>query len=114
MIHHIDLGNDPAERSRQTGALIRSGRITLAGYKKGRIYGLLRCASGKRMKAKNRVFFKDEAEAQVHGYRPCGHCLPALYKKWKAAQAPQDPGCVPLPATLILIKNKYNGNTTGT
>jgi len=88
MIHHIDLGNNATERRQKTGALIRLGSITLGGYKKGRIYGLLRCPSGKRMMASNRVFFKDEAEALAHGYRPCGHCLPEQYKKWKAAQTP--------------------------
>ncbi|WP_090390424.1 Ada metal-binding domain-containing protein [Niabella drilacis] len=85
MIHHIELGVDPAGRRPYTRALIRKGHITLGGHKRYRIYGLLQCASGKRMMAENRVFFKDEAEALAHGYRPCGHCLPEAYKKWKAA-----------------------------
>lgn len=62
---------------------IRSGAISWGGYKKAKIYGLLTCSSGKRMKVENRVFFKDEAEALQHGYRPCGHCMPEKYKQWK-------------------------------
>lgn len=35
------------------------------------------------MKRENRVFFESESEAIAMGYRPCGHCLQGLYKKWK-------------------------------
>lgn len=76
MILHTQVGN-------KLGELIRKGEISLAGYKKGKIYGLLTCSSGKRMKMENRVFFKDEKEAIDAGYRPCGHCLPEKYKQWK-------------------------------
>ncbi|EFA77120.1 hypothetical protein PPL_09874 [Heterostelium album PN500] len=75
MIHHIDLGKTVEERKKIIGPLIRSGEITLGGYKKAKIYGLLTCSSGKRMKVENRVFFKSEEEALANGYRPCGHCL---------------------------------------
>jgi methylphosphotriester-DNA--protein-cysteine methyltransferase len=75
MIAHSDIVN-----LRQ---LIRSKEISLGGYKKAKIYGTLHCASGKRMKKENRVFFKDEKEALAHGYRPCAHCLPDKYRQWK-------------------------------
>lgn len=83
MISHTDLGQSPGERRKVVAALIHSSAITLGGYKKAKIYGLLRCASGKRMNAENRVFFKDEAEALANGYRPCGHCLKEKYATWK-------------------------------
>lgn len=76
MINHIDLGRNPTERSRSLSSLIRSKQIVFGGYKKAKIYGLLNCSSGKRMKVENRVFFSDEAEALANGYRPCGNCLP--------------------------------------
>lgn len=73
-------------RSRQLALLLRSGAVTLGGYKKGRIYGTLHCRAGKRMKTANRVFFKDEEEALQQGYRPCAVCLPEKYRRWKASQ----------------------------
>jgi methylphosphotriester-DNA--protein-cysteine methyltransferase len=98
MYKHIELGTDDAGRKRQLASLIRSGEITLGGYQKAKVYGLLRCSSGKRMNTGNRVFFKNEAEALANGYRPCGHCLPVKYKKWMQNNArngfykPQEPG----------------------
>ncbi len=83
MVNHIDMGQDAVERSKAIGALIRKGDITLGGYKKGKIYGLLNCSSGKRMKVENRVFFKNEEEALANGYRPCGHCMKNKYAAWK-------------------------------
>jgi methylphosphotriester-DNA--protein-cysteine methyltransferase len=59
--------------------------ITLGGNAKLKIYGLLSCSSGKRMKTVNRVFFQNEQEALADGYRPCGHCLREEYKVWKGA-----------------------------
>lgn len=53
------------------------------GNKKLKIYGNLSCASGKRMKKENRVFFKNETEAFQNGYRPCGLCMQKLYLQWK-------------------------------
>jgi methylphosphotriester-DNA--protein-cysteine methyltransferase len=35
------------------------------------------------MKRENRVFFSSEKTAIANGYRPCGHCMRAAYKKWK-------------------------------
>lgn len=77
MISHTVI-SDPALRS-----LIRSGKIGWAGHRKMKIYGILSCASGKKMKKGNRVFFASEQEALLYGYRPCGHCMKAAYKKWK-------------------------------
>ncbi len=64
-------------------AKIRNGEICFGGNEKLRIYGLLHCTSGKRMKRNNRVFFTSEQDAIKHHYRPCGHCLKADYVKWK-------------------------------
>jgi methylphosphotriester-DNA--protein-cysteine methyltransferase len=87
MIPHIKPGESPEERSRVIASLIRKGEITLGGYRKAKIYGLLSCASGKRMKAINRVFFAYEAEALANGYRPCAHCMKQQYQKWKRENA---------------------------
>lgn len=87
MIKHIDLGNSDEERRKNFAPLIRKRQISLAGYKKGKIYGLLNCSSGKRMKVENRVFFQSESEALANGYRPCGHCLQREYRIWKQAKA---------------------------
>lgn len=83
MINHIDLGRNVEERKKAVGYLIRNGEIKFGGYRKAKIYGLLTCSSGKRMKVENRVFFKDEAEALTNGYRPCGHCMKEKYEQWK-------------------------------
>jgi methylphosphotriester-DNA--protein-cysteine methyltransferase len=48
-----------------------------------KLYGKLTCASGKRMNTVNRVFFRNEHEAQQAGYRPCAHCMPKEYFQWK-------------------------------
>jgi methylphosphotriester-DNA--protein-cysteine methyltransferase len=76
MYYHSELGNAVRQ-------LIRDGGITLGGHVRCKIYGRLSCKSGKRMRPKHRVFFKDEAEAIAEGYRPCGHCMPEKYKIWK-------------------------------
>ncbi|UTW66322.1 metal-binding protein [bacterium SCSIO 12643] len=62
---------------------IKSREIQFAGNQKLKIYGLLNCASGKRMLRVNRVFFSSERDALQNGYRPCGHCLRVKYKEWK-------------------------------
>lgn len=86
MTSHMELGKDTLERKQQLARLKRKGDISFGGYTKAKIYGLLNCISGKRMKLENRVFFKNEQEAVDAGYRPCGNCLPEKYKLWKAAQ----------------------------
>jgi methylphosphotriester-DNA--protein-cysteine methyltransferase len=65
------------------GTHIRQQQIVLGGNVTLKIYGTLSCKSGRRMKKQNRVFFVSEEEALGNGYRPCGHCMKANYKKWK-------------------------------
>jgi methylphosphotriester-DNA--protein-cysteine methyltransferase len=84
MILHTSLGDNAFKRSRLLKILLDKHEITYAGNLKLKIYGTLDCSSGKRMKVQNRVFFSSEAEAIDLGYRPCGHCMPGAYKKWKA------------------------------
>ena len=83
MYRHEALGRTDFARKKRLVQLICDGKITLGGYSKAKIYGTLSCASGKRIKTKNRVFFTDEQEALAAGYRPCGNCQNALYKTWK-------------------------------
>ena len=64
--------------------MINKGDIQLAGNGKLKIYGSLSCASGRRMKMSNRVFFNSEEEAKSSGYRPCGHCMRGAYQQWNA------------------------------
>ncbi|MGG7469438.1 Ada metal-binding domain-containing protein [Chryseobacterium arthrosphaerae] len=64
---------------------IHNREILFGGNKKLKIYGLLNCKSGKRMKKENRIFFTDEAEALQNNYRPCGHCMREAYKQWKTS-----------------------------
>jgi methylphosphotriester-DNA--protein-cysteine methyltransferase len=66
--------------------LFRAGKITFAGYKRRKIYGTLKCKSGKRMRVANRVFFTSEQEALHAGYRPCARCMPTEYRVWKEEQ----------------------------
>ncbi|TXI68853.1 MAG: metal-binding protein [Cyclobacteriaceae bacterium] len=54
---------------------IKKGEIAFAGNRNLKIYGLLNCASGKRMKIQNRVFFDSGTEALENGYRPCKKCM---------------------------------------
>jgi hypothetical protein len=83
-MRHIDLGKDVAARQMVVRRLIHNGTITLGGNIPAKIYGKLSCTSGKRMKAVNRIFFKNEAEAIAAGYRPCAHCMREKYLKWKS------------------------------
>jgi methylphosphotriester-DNA--protein-cysteine methyltransferase len=84
MIAHSELGDTAFKRSRRLMVSINTGEIQFAGNSKLKIYGALGCASGKRMKTANRVFFGSETEAKNNGYRPCGHCMRKAYSKWKA------------------------------
>lgn len=77
MIRHTLLEKSELHR------LLREKKLTLGGNRTLRIYGRLDCRAGKRMKAENRVFFRDETDALVHGYRPCAVCLPAEYRAWR-------------------------------
>jgi methylphosphotriester-DNA--protein-cysteine methyltransferase len=77
MIRHVEISNKDVYNK------IRSREILLAGNSRLKIYGLLGCKSGKRMKKQNRVFFMSEEQALHQGFRPCGHCLREKYKIWK-------------------------------
>ncbi|HEX5171397.1 MAG TPA: Ada metal-binding domain-containing protein [Cyclobacteriaceae bacterium] len=77
MILHRDLNTDLLRKK------IRNKEILLAGNLRMKIYGLLNCRSGKRMKDTNRVFFKSETEAILYGFRPCSHCMFLQYWEWK-------------------------------
>ena len=77
MIRHSAIDDEDLRR------LILGGHIRYGGNRTLRIYGRLDCASGKRMKRDNRVFFADEAAARAAGFRPCGHCLRAAYAHWR-------------------------------
>jgi methylphosphotriester-DNA--protein-cysteine methyltransferase len=63
--------------------LLKAGKLAFAGNRLLKIYGLLHCKSGKRMKRENRVFFLQETEAISNGFRPCGHCMREKYLAWK-------------------------------
>lgn len=76
MINHLDI-TDLDLRSK-----IKQKEICFGGNRKLKIYGTLRCKSGKRIKRENRVFFVSKNEALKNEYRPCGHCMKAEYKKW--------------------------------
>jgi methylphosphotriester-DNA--protein-cysteine methyltransferase len=77
MIRHSDISGAHL-RSK-----IRKLEIRWGGNRQLKIYGTLSCASGKKMKKENRIFFSTEEEALQNNYRPCGHCMKASYKKWK-------------------------------
>jgi methylphosphotriester-DNA--protein-cysteine methyltransferase len=80
MIAHTDLSRN------QLRDMLQSGQLTLAGNRKLRIYGQISCASGKRMKKENRVFFHDARQAEQEGFRPCGRCMPAGYRRWQSTK----------------------------
>lgn len=77
MITHSEIA-DAALRAK-----IRQGAINYGGNSKLKIYGTLSCASGRKMKRENRVFFSSASEATKMGFRPCAHCLNEQYQKWK-------------------------------
>ncbi|MBO9612681.1 MAG: metal-binding protein [Dyadobacter sp.] len=84
MKSHKEIGPESFATSRKLKQMIDSREIMFGGNRKLKIYGLLSCGSGKRMKRSNRVFFADERDALTHGYRPCGHCMREAYLKWKS------------------------------
>ena len=77
MIHHVSINPQLLIRK------IKNREVVFAGNKKLKIYGVLSCSSGKRMKEENRFFFSSEQEALNNGYRPCGHCMIEKYEIWK-------------------------------
>lgn len=76
MLKHADISTGELKKH------FKNKDICLGGNARLKIYGLLKCTSGKRMKKENRVFFRSVDEAHQHGYRPCGHCLKTAYKQW--------------------------------
>jgi len=79
MIRHTEV-NDPDLRRK-----LRQKEVCFAGNSKLKIYGTLKCKSGKRMKKENRVFFSSQEAAVKHGFRPCGHCMKTEYKSYLMA-----------------------------
>jgi len=77
MLKHYDIS------SKNLFKKIKNKEIVLAGNKKLKIYGMLHCSSGKRMKKENRIFFSNEQEALENSYRPSGHCMRSKYNNWK-------------------------------
>lgn len=75
MIRHDEISGPELRKQ------IRERSVVLGGNEKLKIYGKLNCRSGRRMNKGNRVFFGSLQEALNLGFRPCGHCLPADYKK---------------------------------
>jgi len=63
MIRHLALGDNSFGRLRALKIRLIKQKIQLGGNANLKIYGTLECKSGKRMKAKNRVFFEHEEEA---------------------------------------------------
>ncbi|PWK16865.1 metal binding Ada-like protein [Arcicella aurantiaca] len=84
MIKHLTLSNTKFGRSKALKMLINFDEISIGGNAKLKIYGTLKCSSGKRMNIENRVFFKNETEAILAGFRPCGHCMRDKYLLWKS------------------------------
>ena len=76
MIRHAEITDDDLKRE------LKQRNIRFGGNEKLKIYGLLTCKSGQRMKRENRVFFSTETEAIDHQFRPCGYCIPVAYKNW--------------------------------
>lgn len=77
MILHKKISN------KELRSKIKACKICFAGNRNLKIYGTLTCASGKKMKKENRVFFSTEEEALERYFRPCGHCLKHKYQSWK-------------------------------
>ncbi|OGF26240.1 hypothetical protein A2303_03515 [Candidatus Falkowbacteria bacterium RIFOXYB2_FULL_47_14] len=70
--------------------ILKNGKFILsekpgkyAGWRPGKIFGRLDCASGKRMNKKNRVFFHSLEDAVREGYRPCKNCRPINQEDFK-------------------------------
>lgn len=64
MISHTEISRERLQ------TLIQRGEITFAGNRNLKVYGLLTCVSGKRMKKENRVFFKAHGKRADSGTGP--------------------------------------------
>ena len=56
MIRHIMINDNELLKA------IKSGLILYGGHRKQKIYGTLKCQSGRRMKRQNRVFFENRKD----------------------------------------------------
>jgi methylphosphotriester-DNA--protein-cysteine methyltransferase len=61
----------------------------LGGHAKTKVYGRLDCPVAlsllrRGFEPRHRVFFADEKTAVAAGFRPCGACMRARYREWKA------------------------------
>ena len=56
MITHSSLGYTSFARSRNLNLLISENKIAFGGNISQKIYGTLKCKSGKRLKIENRIF----------------------------------------------------------
>ena len=84
MIHHKHLTDIELKK------LLKNKQIQYAGWLKGKIFGHLKCPSGKKnMSRKTRVFFKSIEEAESLGFRPCAKCMKEAYKNWKTIRNEQ-------------------------
>ena len=90
--------------------LIRKGVVSIAGNRKLKIYGMLSCFSGKRMRRGHRIFFSSRQEAINYAYRPCGHCMKDEYKIWKGHRIvhTRDPYLRSVPSILGVYRNDYH------
>lgn len=83
MVTHLSLGKTTYLRAKKLHELIESKQIVIAGNKRFKIYGLISCKAGKRMRPENRVFFMSTEEVNQKQFRPCGICLKNVYNIWK-------------------------------
>ena len=63
----------------------------LGGHRRTKVYGTMDCPVAlsllrRGFEPKHRVFFADEETAIAAGYRPCGACMRARYREWRARQ----------------------------
>jgi methylphosphotriester-DNA--protein-cysteine methyltransferase len=77
MIQHNELSDSDLR------VKLHNREIKIGGNSKLKIYGSLKCKSGKRMRREHRVFFNSVVEAQSYGYRPCGNCMRDQYLQYQ-------------------------------
>jgi len=63
----------------------------LGGHRRTKVYGTMDCPVAlsllrRGFEPKHRVFFADEETAIAAGFRPCGACMRARYREWRARQ----------------------------
>ena len=65
------------------------------------------CAAG--FEPKHRVFFADEETAIAAGFRPCGACMRARYREWRARQAAGTPAAAEITALYSPVALRPGG-----